>query len=43
MDAIQRPFGTNIPAFIANNDFSYTQAWVEGSLENADELLSKYF
>jgi monoamine oxidase len=42
--AMLRPFPTRLPdLYVCGESYSLKQAWVEGALEHAEELISKYF
>jgi len=43
-DSILRPFPTRLPdVYVCGESFSMKQAWVEGALEHAELLITKYF
>ena len=43
-DAILRPFPTRLPdVYVCGESYSMKQAWVEGALEHAESLVTKYF
>ena len=42
--AMLRPFPTRLPdLYVCGESYSLKQAWVEGALEHAEELITKYF
>ena len=39
---LKKPF-MNKDLYISGENYSLNQAWIEGGLQNSDEILSKYF
>nr|QZX42734.1 amine oxidase [Mimivirus sp.] len=43
MSAIDTPTDSQHAVYTSGSDFSYSQGWVEGAIESADGILTKYF
>lgn len=43
MSSIDTPIDSQHAVYIVGSDFSYSQGWVEGSIESADGILTRYF
>ncbi|AUV58847.1 amine oxidase [Bandra megavirus] len=43
MSSIDTPIDSQYAVYTSGSDFSYSQGWVEGAIESADGILTKYF